>query len=229
MQKNMDVFNSFKIIFDKCPVSISNNEWQVNESNQHASFKTLIVQNIGNDFYNLGNATYKDMDCITNKRSRILEDKDCDGAALTEIDGKTIFILSELKSSLDSCDILNAYKQIVFTFLKLHMMFSLCQDYDISDWNVIGVIACLPPKDENQKTNLFLEYLNIEEGTVKPDVKLLVRLLFESKIVVDLGSVPFVKRLSLNDQLKRLKISICLKTADSVGDSSTILELSQLM
>lgn len=109
------------------------------------------------------------------------------------------------------------------------MMFSLCQDYDISDWNVIGVIACLPPKDENQKTNLFLEYLNIEEGTVKPDVKLLVRLLFESKIVVDLGSVPFVKRLSLNDQLKRLKISICLKTADSVGDSSTILELSQLM
>lgn len=225
----MNVFDSFKIVFNKCSVSISNDKWQVNESNQHASFKTLIVQNIGNDFYSFNNATYKDMACITQKRSSILEDRDCDGVALTEIDGKTVFILSELKSSIDSCDILNAYKQIVFTFLKLHMMLSLCQDYNFCDWNIIGIIACLPPKDENQKTNLYLEYLNIEERTVKPDVKLLVRLLFESKIVVDLGSIHFLKSMSLNDQLKRLKISLCLKTADSVETSSTILELSQIV
>lgn len=221
----MDVFNSFCKIFDKCQVITSDDNWKVSESNQQASFKTLVIQNTGNKFYSIENSTYKNMTCITQKSS-FFEDKDCDGVALTEIEGKTIFILSELKSSLDSCDILKAYKQIVFTYLKLYMMLSLCQGFDVDDWIIIGIIACHPPKNDDQKTQLYLEYLNIEEGTSKLDVKYLLRLLFEKKIETSLGKINFVQNIPFNEQLKNLKISLYLKTSDSINDSSSTFDLS---
>ena len=227
MQKNMIVVNSFKTVFDKCSVSVSTNDWRIDESNQNASFKTLIIRNAGNDFHYFRQAVYKEMAWIT-KKSSILKDKDCDGVALTKLGDQTIFILSELKASLDSRDIMNAYQQMVFTFLKLHMMFSLCQDYDIYSWHVIGVIACLPP-NETQKDSLYLDYLQSDEIGTRRDVKFLERLLFERKIETDFGCIPFIKDMLLNEQLKKLKLSIYLKTANSTSDTSTTLDVSEIL
>ena len=139
-------------------------------------------------------------------------------------------VLSELKSSLDSCDILKAYRQIVFTYLKLHMMMSVCEGFDISNWEIIGIIACLPPKNEDQKTKLQLELLNMEEGNneIKPDIKCFVQLFFKKKIESGLADTPFTKGKPLHEKLKDMKISICLKTANSTTDSETELNLNSL-
>lgn len=225
----MNVFDSFQKIFNKCPIAVLDDQWSVQETDSCALFRTLTIQNTGKAFFVFEKGSYANMSCISSKRSSFLEDKDCDGVALTEIGGKKILILSELKSSLDSLDVLKAYKQIVFTYLKLYMMLSLCQDFDIDNWSVVGIIACHPPKGEDQKTKLQLEYLNIEESASRPDVKCLVRLLFENKIETSLSNIPFTQNLPLNDQLQRGKFNICLKTADTISSSELSLELSKII
>ena len=89
------------------------------------------------------------------------------------------------------------------------------------------MIACLPPKNEDQKTKFKQDYLNRE--SLKPDMRCLVKLLFENKIESTMNNIPFAKGRPLHEQLKGLRISIRLKMAESPSDSETTLDLLSLI
>lgn len=226
----MEVIDSFNSIFDLTQITSVDNIWEVNESHNCASFRKLNIHNIGEVFNFFDSRCYKGTKCISEMISSSIKDKDCDGVAFTTFNGSAYIILSELKSALDSGDILKAYTQTVFTLIKLHMILSLCKGYDIESMNILSIIACQPPKDAKQLTYLKDQMLLMEEGgKLGSDVKLLLNLFFKKKIDTLIKDVSFIKDLPLNEQLANKNIRFCLKTADEYGNESVDVELKDLL
>lgn len=226
----MVVTESFNRIFQKFPLRPIVSDWDIIESDSQSTFTGLRIQYPGCSFHVVSQAVYKDMPCLTTKLSSFLQDCDCDGIAFTEKEGKMWVVLAELKSTLDSTDILKAYKQIVFSYLKIHSLLSLCDGFSaFTEWNLLGIIACRPPKDNYQKTQLDLLYLNMSESnSAKPDVRCMLRLYKERKLKTSFGNIPFLKRFPLDENLKGMSFTLCLHTAAQYADSTSTLDFTRL-
>ncbi len=222
----MGVIDSLRDIYDKMPLSESDDAWVVKEQDKGATFNKLDIQNCGGKFYVIDNSAYKKLDDMITRNSTFLQDEDCDGVASTNVKGNTNFVMAELKSNLASEKIQKAYKQIVFTYLKLFMMMSICQNTDVGKYEIMGIIACHPPKDTDQEDFLKLQYLNIEE--IAPDIKCLVKLYYEGKIECEFGKIYFIKDKKLPDFLKNKKFTLYLKTSDTPKSPSASFDLTSL-
>lgn len=66
---------------------------------------------------------------------------DCDSILCVEKDDRVIFYLCELKSSYIQENIIKAKDQIVGSYIKLHGMLSLLQDYDKNKIEIYGIIV----------------------------------------------------------------------------------------
>lgn len=114
--------------------------------------------------------------------------------------------------------------------MKIHSLLSLCEGFSaFPGWKLLGIIACKPPKDQEQVTKLNLEYLNIQEGLrVEPDVRCMVRLYKERKLETSFGNIPFIKGYPFEENLKRLPFTLCLHTAAQYADTTSTLDITQL-
>ena len=223
----MNVIESFTQIFDKIKVSSFDDVWTVTESKEKASFKRINIKNKGNKFCAISNETYGQWKLLFQSRSTFLKDLDCDGVACCSIKDEIYFILVELKSTLSSSKITSAVKQIVFTYLKLFMLFSLCEGFD-SHIKLIGVIGCKPPKDEQQfsflKENLMLMTNGVE---LQPDVKCLLKLYFNDVTTLKLGDISFLSNVNLNNTIRDKEISLYLKVGDKYEDEEALFDLQK--
>lgn len=228
MQSCMNVIDSLQKVYDKANFSKKANTWIVTETNTGASFNKLRINNDGEYFNVIENKFYKGWSQVTTQLSSFLKDKDCDGVSMTQLNKKKYLVLSELKSALDSKDILKAYEQIVFTYMKLHMAASLCEGFDSDDFEIIGIIACHPPKDKNQETILQQQYLFMEERK-EPDVRCLLKLYMEHKISNKFGAIHFTKGKPIHEKLKDKSITIYLQTSPTANDSEADIDLKSLV
>lgn len=114
----MKIAESFKTIFDKAPCALKKDLCEIHEQNQAASFTNLTLVNEGEEIFLLENQFYKNSHGRIVNWSTKLDDLDSDGFLITEINGRKTIIVSELKSKLDSEDLLKAYKQIVYTYIE---------------------------------------------------------------------------------------------------------------
>ena len=226
----MEIAVSFRSIFDKAPCQLLDNQCVIHEKNSGASFTTLKLVNGGEEIFLLENAFYKySHKDILSKSSR-LDDLDSDGFLITNVNGRKTIVVSELKSSLDSNDLLKAYKQIVFTYIKIHMLLSLCSTFKIEDFDVIGIIACKPPMDEKQQTFLKDNYFQLlnSSSSIQPDVRLMLKLFFEKSVRTTIGCIPFLKDLKLQDDLSSSPFKLYLRMPDSFDKSDLEVDLKEL-
>ena len=223
----MSVAEAFKDIFGQDTVVEFEDTWNIRESRKDATFNLLQVNNPGESFSVINPVVYSGNIWLGD--AGWMNDKNCDGAALTRNNGKDYVILVELKSTLDSTKIIAAYEQIVQSFVKLQMMLSVCQDYDMHNYDIVGVIACKPAKNKDQETKFHQELLNIKEGNfVPPDMVCLVKLYFNSYIECCLSETHFMKGHAFHKDFHLHKIRIYLKTALAYPDSSVTVDFAEL-
>lgn len=224
----MKIAESFKTIFDKAPCALKKDLCEIHEQNQAASFTNLTLVNEGEDIFLLENQFYKNSHGRIVNWSTKLDDLDSDGFLITEINGRKTIIVSELKSKLDSEDLLKAYKQIVYTYIKCYMLLSLCSWFQTADFDIVGIIACKPPKDEKQ-TIFLLQLMNSSPCDIEPDVRLMVKLFMEKHIKTSFGNIPFLKTMNLHNDLSCSSFRLYLLMPDSYDKSEMEINLGDLL
>lgn len=228
----MKIAESFKTIFDKAPCALKKSLCEIHEQNQAASFTNLTLVNEGEEIFLLENQFYKNSHGRIVDWSTKLDDLDSDGFLITEINGRKTIIVSELKSKLDSEDLLKAYKQIVYTYIKCYMLFSLCSWFQTADFDIVGIIACKPPKDEKQTIFLkdrYLQLMNSSPCDIEPDVRLMVKLFMEKHIKTSFGNIPFLRAMELHTDLSCSPFKLYLLMPDSYEKSELKVNLVDLL
>ena len=228
----MEIAESFKSVFDIAPYVLINSQCEIHEHNQGASFTNLKLVNDGEEIFLLDNQFYKNSHEKIIDWSSNLSDLDSDGFLITEINGRKFIVVSELKSALDSRDLLKAYKQIVFTYIKCYMLLSLCSTFQAEDFDIIGIIACKPPKDKKQNDYLkdtYLQLMNSSLCSVQPDIRLMVRLFMEKHIKTKFGNIPFLRAMNLHNDLSSSSFRLYLLMPDSYEKSELKVNLVDLL
>ena len=145
----MNAFKSLaNILCEQACLSLSEN-WNISEKEQQAQIKKCIIHFPGGQFTTIENDIYKSMFTKIQSYSSILKDEDCDGIAYTEYEGKKYIILVELKSKIDADVIKHAFDQLIFSFMKLNMILSICEGFDIKQYEFIGILACGLKKNQD--------------------------------------------------------------------------------
>lgn len=228
----MEIAESFSSVFDKAPYVLINSQCDIHEQHQGASFTNLKLVNEGKEIFLLDNQFYNNSHEKIIDWSSNLSDLDSDGFLITEINGRKSIVVSELKSALDSRDLLKAYKQIVFTYVKLYMILSLCSTFQAREFDIIGIIACKPPKDEKQTGFLkdrYLQLMNSSPSDVEPDVRLMVKLYMEKHIKTAFGKIPFLRAMNLHTELSCSPFKLYLLMPDSYEKSELTVNLVDLL
>lgn len=228
----MEIAESFSSVFDKAPCFLIKSQCEIHEHNQGASFTNLKLVNEGEEMFLFDNRFYKNSHEKIIDWSSNLSDLDSDGFLITEINGRKSIVVSELKSALDSRDLLKAYKQIVFTYVKLYMILSLCSTFQAKDFDIIGIIACKPPKDKKQNDYLkdtYLQLMNSSLCSAQPDVRLMVRLFMEKHIKTKFGNISFLRAMNLHNDLSCSSFRLYLLMPDSYEKSELKVNLVDLL
>ena len=231
----MSVCQSFLDLFNKTArtsfanKTICTDFFVVDECNPNQSsvpLTTLQVKQIGSNFTSFNDKLVKNMKDITTKRSCFLLDKDCDGVAFVSNNNSEGLILVELKSRFNIQHIEEAFKQMTFSYLKLHAMFSLCKDYTIDALSIKFVAACQCFEDNNQRDFVYNE-LNKVGMLPNPTFngRFLRKLIDNKTMVVKLGSITNIWKIPLSNYLIDKQLTLSLQFTQAYGDASAIHNL----
>lgn len=224
----MRIIDSLKKLYgSNCITQESIGECKVCERNENSKFVKLFIKNGQHTFFEIAEDLYVKSLNINNKYS-ILNNQNCDGVFITEIDNKAACVFSELKSSLDSNDIFKAHKQIIFSFFKIYLFLSLSEEFN-NNVEYIGIIGSRPVKDKSQEALFELELLNMQEGRpVDKEMICLVELWKEKTIKHRIRDFSFIKGFPLCGTIGDKEMTICLYTAKSFMDDSGSFDLSTM-
>ena len=226
----MKLHKSIETIFDSSNCSLINNEWTVHEHEDGASFKTVRIRDVQANSYCVDKDLYRNRFAKIFENSTQLNDEDCDGCAIVHHNQKKHILLVELKSKFDSTKISKAYRQALTTLLKNHMLFSLCDGYDIKEYDISILIACLPP-DEDTKTWLSHQYMLMRDSktNVAQDCCFAVRLYFEKEISTQMRDVKFYTNCSFPNSINDLNIHITLQNPAIASDEELNLSIDSIL
>ena len=112
------------------------------------------------------------------------------------------------------------------------MLLSLCSTFQAKDFDIIGIIACKPPKDKKQNDYLkdtYLQLMNSSLCSIQPDVRLMVRLFMEKHIKTKFGNIPFLRAMNLHNDLSSSSFRLYLLMPDSYEKSELKVNLVDLL
>lgn len=150
------------------------------ENVRENAFLELIINGI--DGYEIPNIVAKDSTSFYAKaQSREPLNHDCDGIFFSEYAGKKFLFICELKSSFSSQEILKAKEQIIGSYLKIHSLLSLLQQYRKDEIEVRGLIVSFKPeverllaiekRAESDRSCRFCSLLYKEQKYIMPKIK----------------------------------------------------------
>lgn len=158
----MQLINNITDIYNQHPfITTHHNMVSVYELN-NADTRQIDICRINTDFHLLEQSFYKNQHDITDGKSKILKDKDCDGIIFYESHEKQHLLGVELKSGFSGQEIRGGYAQIFFTFLKLYTFLSVCDDFDFSKYDITAYLACQPIKNKADEAK-FLDNLQMKK------------------------------------------------------------------
>ena len=170
----------FNKTFPKFAISeFADNTSIVEQSNDdNGKFKELILSGLGG-FSFCHDFASKISSCPKGSGNQGCLQKDCDGILLFEYKEKNYLILSELKSKFDVDNLAKAKDQLVGTFINLRATLSVLQNVDLSNYSILGLIACYEPNNEiisaiskrEDKKASFAIKLNSEHKYLMPKTK----------------------------------------------------------
>lgn len=232
----MSVSVSFLELFDKttnssfCGISYGTDSFEVNEYDPNPSdvpLTHLQVNQEGAYFTSFTHSLIKGMKCITETRSNHLLDSDCDGIAFVDHEAHEGLIFAELKSRFNVSRIVKAYKQMVFSFLKMHAMLCLCKDYFIDKISLQLIAACQCFENTDQEDSV---YDRISKAELLSDLSfegvLLRRLIEQRYVSIKLGEITDIWNLPLCDALTQKELILTLHMTENYGDESTVYSIT---
>ena len=185
--------------------------------------KLLRVEQKDAEFTSFNHCLVEGMKDLTETRTSIIRDLDCDGVAFVEHDSQEGLIFTELKSRFSTGNIEGAFGQMFASFLKMHSMLSLCKDYSIDKISVHFIAACQCFEDDNQTDGVY-NWLNKVESAAKSTFggMFLRKLIEKHDIVVKFGDITGLWDLPLNESLTDKSVTLSLQMTQNYGDKSTV-------
>ena len=128
---------------------------------------------------------------------------------------------TELKSRFSTQKIKYAFTQITFSFLKLHAMLSLCQDYDIDNMPLHFVVACkcFEHKQQEDAVQNIVEKAKMADPS-SFEAYFLSKLLKHGRIITTFGEIAIQYGLLLNSHLAGKKLTMSLQLTANYTDTS---------
>lgn len=216
----MMITDSFLQVFDKIANSVTDNCCNVYEKQAGATMNRVIIVDKGARMVCYDENAVKDMKPFTIHRSSFLRDKECDGIVLVEKNYPETYkiILTDLKSGFDLSNIEKAYKQMFFSFLKLHAMLSLCEGYDVNSHEIEMIAACKCMRDKVQEDNVY-KILNDRLKTDAKTARTFFKLINEGTACVKLADFPIENMPPLNKDIYNKEIRLFLSVTQTPNDS----------
>lgn len=221
---------SFSEIYNKMPcIKTARGSWVIHETSHTASFNTLTVSNASHDYDIYDTAIIlKCPNPLSKGVSSVLQDRDCDGMALVaQNDGKRAIVLVELKSGFTKDNLFKAYQQLVFSLLKVSQMLYLCDDFSLSEYAPIIIIACHGIESDDKMVEIK-DFANKQYQKMKLSGKFtffgkcLPNLLMNRECSIFLREMPLLGNLPLHPAIGKSKVRIILTTAkDSKTPNAT--------
>ncbi len=228
----MPVSDVFCQIFDNlsktCTPYKGNGPWCIHESDKSAKLTDLDVQGFNLSFVGFDQGITKCMPSITSNRSTIFKDLECDGVAFVIRGSKEKLLFVELKSKYDALPIINAIKQMCFSFLKMHAMLALCSGYTLQNLDVCFCVAtgCAVNKAEEDKLKFYLS-----KALQSPNARefaLRLQELFRYRMI-EIAFADLLKKEdilpTLHDDIKKKMVKVHLVTAPTPHDTKAMLIL----
>lgn len=227
----MSIILSFGELYDKtldpafANYAVTTNAFEVNEQDPNPKISTrhLRVEYKGADFASFNHMLVKGMGDITEKRSSLFEDYDCDGVSIVSHQGRDGLIFAELKSKLSTQKIYEAFRQMTHSFLKMHALLSLCKDYTLDTVSLHFIAACQCFEDKNQEDGIY-NRLSKEEAIDKTTFvsKYMRRLIEQQELTVKFGDVATIWELPINQALADKEITLSLQVTQNFGDNNVV-------
>ena len=200
--------------------------FEVKEHHADASPAPMILLRVlQNDaeFTSFNHGLVQGMKDITETRSSIMLDSDCDGIAFVLRDAHEGLIFAELKSRFSTRHIKQAFGQMINSFLKMHAMLSLCKDYSIDTLSLHFIAACQCFEDNNQEVGVY-NYLNKAESATDATFEgsFIRKLIEKHDIEIKLGDITSLWNIPLNSSLTDKKLTLSLQLTQHYGDNSTV-------
>ena len=225
----MSIISSFGELYNKTQnpafanYTASNDAFVVNEHDPKASTSLLRVEQAGAMFASYNYMLVKGMGDITEKRSSLFENHDCDGVTIMTHQGHDGLIFSELKSKFSTQKVYEAFRQMTHSFLKMHAMLSLCKDYKVEDVSLHFIAACQCFEDKDQEDGIYNRLSKEEQVDSTTFVgKFLRRLIEQHNLKVKFGDVTAVWCLPINQVLADKEITLSLQVTQNFGDKSLV-------
>ncbi len=223
----MSAASAFLKVYDKvgnrafadCHQSLGS--YEVNEHEYNATMTKLNVTMPQAEFIAFDHRLVKNMKDFTEHRTTLIQDTDCDGLAFIMYNGQEGIVATELKSRFSTQKIKYAFTQITFSFLKLHAMLSLCQDYDIDSMLLHFVVACkcFEHKMQEDKVLNYVEKAKMADPS-SFEAYFLRNLLKHGRITTTLGEIACQYGLSLNSHLADKELTMSLQLTMNYADTS---------
>lgn len=200
--------------------------WSVQETDPSATLTSLQVLKNNAEFIGFNQNLTKAICCLTHKRSSKFKDRECDGIAFVNINGKEERLLFvELKSKFDTEPVFDAISQMCFSFLKMHSMLSLCEGYSLREIPIdfCAATKCAKDDDETAKVKIFISHASMsttqaEKGT------LLKSLFLDGKVSVKFHKLFQIMKIDLpvcND-IKDKEITIYLQKTQTYNNTQSL-------
>lgn len=224
------MIDSIKYIYDKQAQSFEKKKesFVVTEKNdQQTTFKKLTVHKKGCQFFVVKPPFYTGISAITKDRSSILKDSSCDGIAFSDTHGNLTFYFIELKSRFREYKIREAFCQIFFSFIKMHMMLNLCQGYKPEKSRFDFFVACNPPEDQEHLTDILYLIQQKEECGHDDFIIKCIKEFFlgDKKYSCKVKDINYVDFKHFNEKFQNIEVRLNIYTPETFKQTEGVLEL----
>lgn len=223
------LISSFDGLFDKTSpgLKLLKGKSIVKENSPGATVKSLQLFSKGKDFFCYPSSLVESMPDLTTRRTSKIKDSNCDGILIVA-DSKSTeqLVLVELKSTFDIERIAGAYNQVLHSFLKLHSLFSQCEDYSLDQLPVLFIVGCKCFKDKIQESAVY-DKISIAKmlNQDKFEAKFLGKLLVKQSVTVYLNEFNDIKRNPFHKDIKGKSIMLSLRMTNKFSDKSISVRL----
>lgn len=219
----MRIVDSFLQVFDRTHTHISAKSpapvWTVVETKSSAKIKRLIIDVNGAEYVAFDDWVSKEMPNITTDRSTILENSECDGIAIIKREDNLCLLFCDLKSKFNNHKIIKALNQDLASFLKMYMLLSVCNGFELSNCNIDFIVACQCFENDNVKADMLSRIHSIQMENINSfDGVILYPLLMNGEVCVKLGDFPQVACLDINPIIKNKNVKLRLLTSSNYSD-----------